>query len=332
MPDVLSQHEIDALLNALNTGEVSAEEMSAPEPTQRVRTYDFRTANRFSKEQIRTLSIIYDTFAHLLSNYLAGTLRAICNVEVIGIEELKYFEFINALPDPVVLTLLSMPPLVGPTLLEVSPDVSVSIVSRLLGGSGSTAGDKRSFTEIELVLIERIVRQFGRLLDEAWEKVIEVHTVYERMETSAQFAQIVSTGETVAIVSLNVTIGEYSGLINFCLPHLAIESISKQLNTKMLFQGNSEHVLQASASADIRSRIRNTRLPITAMFNETGAQVRDVIALQQGDVIQLDHKVGEPLVLKVGHLDKFRGALGVRDRRYAVKISKVIREEEEAYE
>ncbi len=328
MADVLSQSEIDALLNAISTGEMDVDATTEDAETNRVKSYDFRTANRFSKEQMRTISLIYDNFARLFSTYLSGTLRAMCQVDVLSVEELKYVEFVNSMPTPVVLAIAKMPPLVGPTLLEISPDVAYSLISRLLGGTGDPGTHGRVFTEIELVLIERVVRQFIGLLSEAWEKVISIHVSLDRIETSAQFAQIVALNETVAIITLNVKIGGSEGLMNLCLPHLALEPISKQLNTKVLFQTGSEHRERAPATEDIRQRIVTTPLTLKAAFNDTGARVQDILSLQVGDVIQLDHKVGEPLTVQVGHLSKFKAALGTRENKYAVMISDLIREEE----
>jgi len=252
-----------------------------------------------------------------------------CEVSVAGVEELKYHEFVNALPTTVLLSIISMPPLVGPTLMEFSISVAYAMITRLLGGTGSeNEGQTRGFTEIELVLFDRISRQFVGLFNEAWEKVIDIRAAVERLETSAQFAQIVAMGETVAVVTLNVKIGNTEGFINCCLPHLALEPIAKQLNTKVLFQTGSEHYRNLLPVADdIRRSIRITPLSLTAVFNETAADLRDILGLRVGDVLQLDHKVGEPLTVKVGHIPKFQAALGVRGNRYAVMISNLIREE-----
>ena len=327
MADVLSQNEIDALLNALNSGDVDVVAEGA-EGESRVRNYDFRTANRFSKEQMRTLHIIYETFGRLFSTYLSGTLRTMCQVEVVGVEELKYHEFINALPDPVVLAILSMPPLVGPTLIEISPDVIFPIISHLLGGVGSGGEANRSFTEIELVLLERVTRQFIGLLPESWEKVIAIDAMLDRIETSPQFAHIVALNETVAVITLNVNIDGTEGLINMCLPHLAIEPINKQLNTRMIFQSNSELHTREPVIGDIRSRLHYTPLVLSANFNSTTATVREILSLQVGDVIPLNHKLSQTLTVKVGHLAKFRASIGMKENRYAVKIAELIREED----
>ncbi len=328
MADVLSQSEIDALLNAINSGSVDVQAATDTTPATKIRPYDFRTANRFSKEQIRTISIIYENFAHLFASFLSGVLRSMVQIEVGNVEELKYNEFVNALPVSVVLSIFSMPPLVGPTLVEVSPDVAYAMISRLLGGNGAKAETSRNYTEIELVLLERILRQMIRYLDEAWSKVIAVNTIFERIETSSQFAQIVALNETVALTSLTVKIGEQEGLMNICLPHVAIEPISKKLNTKTLFQTNTEHHTLESANEDIRQRIQNTPLTVTAVFNETLVSVRDIVNLQVGDVLQLEHKVDTPVLVKVGHLDKFRADIGIKENRNAVKIAEIIHEEE----
>ena len=326
MSEVLSQNEIDALLNAISSGELDTE---TQEPTPgRVHEYDFRTANRFHKEQIRTLNIIYDTFGRLLSSYLSGALRAMCTAEVVSVEELKYQEFINSLPSPVTLAVVRMPPLAGSMLIEMSPDLCYSVISRLLGGTpdGTTA---RTFTEIELVLLERIMRQFIPLFVESWEKVAKVTTILDRIETSAQFAQIVALNETIALITLNVRVGQVEGLLNICLPHLALEPVTQQLSTKFWYQTSQQESREfIPATDDIRKGIERTPLGVTAVFNDTTVSVRDILNLQAGDVIPLDHRKDEPLTLKVGHLPKFRAAIGIKDKRYAVKIADFIRKED----
>lgn len=326
MSDVLSQSEIDALLNAISTGEMETGTADVDQ-TQIVKNYDFRTANRFNKEQIKTLNIIYDTFARLFSSYLSGTLRAMCTAEVTSVEELKYYEFVNALPSPVILAVVRMPPLTGSLLLEMSPDLSYAIISRLLGGQPEKDSISRTYTEIELVLLERIMRQFLPLFGESWEKVVAVNTVLDRLETSPQFAQIVALNETVAIITMTVKLDEAEGMFNICLPHLALEPINQQLSTKYLYQTAENREIE-SAQDDIHLRIRRTSLDVLAVFNDTPASVRDILNLQVGDVISLDHKLDEPLTIRVGHIPKFMATIGTKDNRYAAKINEIIRKED----
>ena len=327
MADVLSQSEIDELLKALDTG-ADLEESAPVEAMAKIRDYDFRTANRFSKEQIRTLHIIYENFAHLFATYLTATLRVSCQMDVLSVEELKFQEFSNSLPSPVVLAIMAMEPLAGSLLLEIAPDISYAMLSRLLGGSAEEKEQSRQFTEIETVLMERIIRQFMPMMAEAWGRIITVKPFLERVETNSQFAQIVALNETIAIITLNAKIGRTEGLINICIPHLSIEPINKQLNTRLLFEGAPSSVKHEAANEKILKKIQTTSLNVTAVFNETAATVGDVLGLQIGDVLQLDHRTGDDLTVKVGHLAKFKAALGMRSSRYAVRINSLIREEE----
>ena len=327
MGEVLSQSEIDALLSAISTGAVV--ESEEHEKKSQLRVYDFKTANRFSKEHLRTLRLIYENFARAFATYLSGTLRTVCRVELVSAEEQKYQEFINSLPNPVVLGILKMAPLVGPTLIEISPPVAFSMINRLLGGETSAKSElSRAFTEIELVIIERLVRQFLPQVSEAWEKIISINTVLQRIETSSQFAQIVAMNETIAIMTLNVRIGDTEGLVNFVIPHLSLEGVAKQLNTRALFSTTESRQMD-SATEEIRTRIGETPLVLTAEFNEVSASLYDVANLQVGDVIRLEHKVGSPLTVRVGHLPKFKASLGVKERKYAVKVQEILKEEDE---
>ena len=326
MAGVLSQEEIDALLNSIESDGIEA----APVETSAeriVKDYDFRTANRFNKEHMRTLKVIYDTFARLFASYLSGTLRAMCTAEVITVEETKYAEFVNALPNPLILAVVRQPPMIGSVLLEISPDLSYAIISRLLGGAPDKENVSRGFTEIELVLLERILRQFLPLFGESWEKVVPITTTLDRLETSPQFAQIVAMNETVAIISLRVTLDNAEGSFNICLPHLALEPISQQLSTKLLYQTDI-HRETESAHKDIQKRIQMTPLDVSASFNETLAPVREILNLQAGDVISLDHQVSQPITLRVGHLPKFKAEIGVKENRYAAKIVDIIQKED----
>ena len=330
MADTLSQTEIDALLNAFSTGTLDDIEEAPPEA--RVKEYDFRTANRFSKDQMKTLNIVYDYFSRSFTNYLSSTLRTLCNVTVVSVEETKYQEFVNSLPTPVVLAIYSMVPLAGPTLLELSPDVCYAVISRMLGGGvkgHSEIERTRTYTEIELVLLERILRQFTGLISEAWKKVTPVDATLDRVESSAQFAQIVSLNETVAIITLNCEIGDSSGLINFCIPQIALEPIIKKMTTQMWYSSEGpEKSALLPAIQDISNRIGQTLLPVIASFNDTLSTMKDVLNLQVDDVIILDHRVEQPLTVSVGPLPKFHAKIGVREKKYAVKITEMIREEE----
>lgn len=325
MADLLSQNEIDDLLKSLSDG-VLASDSVGEKDSKKVKVYDFRSANKFSKEQIKILHNIYENFSQLFSTYLSGTLRTTCQLEVISVEEQTYNEYINSLPSPVVLAILNIKPMGSSTLLEFSSDIACEIINRLLGGNGGNNETSRGFTEIDLALLEKTFIHLTKLIDASWSKVISVNTIFERIETSPQFAQIISYNETIAIITIRVKIGEFvDGFINVCIPHIAIEPVAKQLNTKLWYTTDKTGFNEESFMS-IKQKIINTKVDVTVAFNDTIAKVGDIVNLQVGDVLQLVHKVDEKLIVKIDDRNKFLGELGVMRNRYVVKITDTIKE------
>ena len=230
MADVMSQEEIDKLLNQLSTGELDAEELV--ETTERqVREYDFSRPSKFSKEHLRTLEIIFDHYGRLLSTHLPAYLRKTVQVDVMNSEAVTYSEFSNALANPVLLGVVNFSPLKGNIVIELAANLGYAIVDRMLGGGGEPLDKNRDFTEIELSIIERILGVCVNLLREPWQNVVAIEPRLERIETNSQFAQIISPSEMIAIITINIKIGETEGLMNICLPFLCLEDIMDKLNT-----------------------------------------------------------------------------------------------------
>jgi flagellar motor switch protein FliM len=327
MAEVLSQNEIDQLFHAISSGESFAEEIFE-DIEQKVRIYDFSKANKFSKEQMRTLHIIYEALSRQMSTYFSGTLRTLCEINVVSVEEQIFKEFNNSLPTPVVLALMSMQPLQGSLLLSISPVVAYGIINRLFGGQGKTGESDRTFTEIELAVLERIIRQFLPLMVEPWDKITKVDPVLERLETSSQFTQIINLNEAVAIITMQLKTTDIDGFISFCIPHIAIESIAKQLTTTLMFSGKIHTRVLGDNTHVIKRRILDTSLTIMAILAETTMTVEDILSLRLGDVIQLDNTMSEEVKIKVEHLTKAYGKLGVRNNKYAIKLTKILREED----
>jgi flagellar motor switch protein FliM len=316
MLDVLSQAEIDKLMRDLETGDAETKE---DDTKNTVKTYDFKTANRFTKEQIRAINVVFKNFGHLMSNYLMGTLRASCDSEVLSIEEMSFNEFNNSVPTPVIIAIINTNPFTGSLILEMTKEISYSIISRVLGGTKEINAEGRQFTEIELAIMERVLWQSLKNFDEAWIKIMDVNSVLEKVETSMQFAQIVDINEPVLMVTLNITIGSESGLIGFCLPHQALEPFIKNLNTKHMYAGSPNKKVDTDPRKIINT-IKNSDIVISAVFNSTEATVRDITSLDVGDVIQLAHKVDEPLIVKYQQIPKYRAALGKYRNNMALKI------------
>ncbi|UOO37322.1 flagellar motor switch protein FliM [Oscillospiraceae bacterium CM] len=325
MLDVLSQAEIDKLMRDLATGE--ADETDEPSKNT-VKTYDFKTANRFTKEQIRAINVVFKNFGHLLSNYLMGSLRASCDSEVLSIEEISFNEFNNSVPSPVIIAIINTIPFTGSFIMEMTKEISYSIISRVLGGTKEITAEGRQFTDIELAIVERVLWQALKNFDEAWIKIMEVSSSLEKVETSMQFAQIVDNNEPVLMVTLNVTIGNESGLIGFCLPHQALEPFTKKLNTQHMYTGNVTKKVDADPLGIIKT-IGSTDIVVSAVFNPTEATVRDITSLNVGDVIQLQHRLNEPLIIKYQQVPKYRAEIGKLKNNLALKILDEIRGDDE---
>jgi flagellar motor switch protein FliM len=201
------------------------------------------------------------------------------------------------------------------------------IISRLFGG-GNAGENSKQFTEIELALIERVLRQAASIFDEAWDKVIALSTQIERIETSPQFAQVTAPNEPVAVVILNVKMGEESGLMSVCIPHTATQPVAQQLNTRLWFSsGTLDDGRSEERVAHLQSKLLQTPIAVTALFEQTPATVSDIVNLQIGDVIKLDHAIDQPVTIKVHHIPKFKASIGTLGQRYALQVVDVIKEE-----
>ena len=326
MGDVLSQNEIDNLLQALSSGELDAEEIKDSDEKQ-IKNYDFARPAKFSKEHLRTLEIIFEHYGRLLSTNLPVYLRKAIQVEVMNSEAVSYSEFSNALSNPVLLGIINFAPLKGNIILEIASNLGYTMVDRMLGGEGEPLEKTREFSEIELLIIERILTVCVNLLHEPWENVVDIHPRLERIETNSQFAQIISPSEMIAIVTINIKIGDVEGLMNVCLPYLTLEDIMDKLNTKYWYSTMQDKDEQQYVDA-IETLISKAPIPMKAVLGNSTISVSDFSGLQVGDIIRLDTKVNQELDVFVGNIKKFTALPGSSGDKYAVRITSVIREEQ----
>ena len=327
MGEVLSQDEIDNLLKALSTGELDADEMKNTDERQ-VKDYDFARPAKFSKEHLRTLEIIFEHFGRLLATNLPAYLRKSVSVDVVNSEVVIYSEFSNALSNPVLLGVVGMDPLMGNVIMEMASNLGFAIVDRLLGGVGNSLEKERDFSEIELSILERVFTICVNLLHEPWENVVEITPRLNRIETNSQFAQIISPSETIAIVTINLKIGDVEGLMNICLPYTTLEPVMDKLNTKYWFSTMKEKDSN-SYEAAIENIIDNALIPMKAVLGTSKINVQDFVNLQLGDIIRLERKVDDELEVYVGNIKKFKALPGYSDNKYAVRVTEILREESE---
>jgi len=326
--DILSQNEIDELLKALNTGELDVKQIQNTNQEKKVRIHDFRRPSKFAKDQLKTLNIIHEGYARLVTNFLSGYLRTLVQVDVISVEPLAYYEFNNSISNPVILAIVDFSPLNGSIIFELAPNIAFSLVDRILGGRGTGIDKVRGFTEIELSIIERIIIQILNLMREPWENVVSIRPRLDKIETNAQFAQVISPNEMVALVTLSARVGEVEGMINICIPHMVVEPIVSKLSTKFWFSIIEKEISKETQKA-IEDKIEITKVPIRAILGGTILMVSEVADLQVGDVIPLDSEADQELEILIGDIHKFYGIPGVRKNKVSVKLTKVIKSSEE---
>lgn len=326
MGEVLSQNEIDNLLAALSAGELDVDQMQESEEKQ-VKDYDFRRPTKFSKEHLRTLEIIFEHYSRLISTNLPVYLRKNVQVSVASSETVTFNEFTNALSNPVILGIINFAPLNGQIIVDLATNLGYAMLDRMLGGSGAPLEKSRDFSEIELTIIQKILIMFTQLLRDPWKNVIDISPILQRLETNPQFAQVIAPNDMIAIVTLNMKIGDVEGFMNICLPFFTLEDVMDKLNTKYWFSTMQENH-DENYEEYIETLIRKVDIPIRAVLGKTVVSVSDFMGLQVGDCIRLDSKVDEDMNIYVGNIKKFTALPGTEKDSYAVRITSVIKEEE----
>jgi len=321
MTEVLSQDEIDQLLTAISSGEVESTEIQQATDQKKIKIYDFKRPDKFSKDQIRTVSIMHETFARLTTTSLSAQLRSLVHVHVASVDQLTYEEFIRSIPNPTTLAVINMDPLKGSAILEIDPAVTFSIIDRLFGGQGEGTKFSRDLTDIEQSVMENIIVRILGNMREAWSTVIDLRPRLGQIETNPQFAQIVPPTEMVVLVTLETKVGEVEGMMNFCIPYLTIEPIISKLSAQYWYSSVRRGTTTENLNI-LRERLSKIDVTITAEIGNIDLKVRDVLALRPGDVIRLySVRVGDPMVLKIGNRKKFLCRPGKVGNKIAVQVT-----------
>lgn len=328
--DVLSQNEIDALLSALSTGEMDAEELKKEESENKVKVYDFKRALRFSKEQIRSLTRLHENFARLLTTYFSAQLRTYVQIGVASVDQLPYEEFIRSVPKMTLLNVFEAQPFEGRILMEVNPNIAYAMLDRVMGGSGAGMNKIENLTEIETKIMSQLFENTLDSFKEAWTSVIELDPFMVDLEVNPQFLQMVSPNETVVVISLNTTIGETSGMINICLPHVVIEPIIPKLSVHHWMQ-NKKKTRVPGETEFIEQKLKNALLPFKVELGSSEMSIEEFLHLSIGDCLELDQGIKQPLIIKVENTPKFYGQPGKVKKKLAVQIIETIKEDEDQW-
>ncbi|MCL2696936.1 MAG: flagellar motor switch protein FliM [Oscillospiraceae bacterium] len=327
MADVLTQEQIDAMLSNASAGEpIVAEVEKAPE----VKEYDFRSPKKFTKERIKTLDSIFDNYSRLLSSYLTGLLRLYCKVSLVSVEEQKYFEFNNALPDYVMMGMAELKIQDDEVedlnlIVQLSNTLTYIMIDRLLGGKGEHLDTgEREFTEIEVSIMENLIRNFLGLMKEPWASYVELEPVLENMETNARVISAMGHDDTMIIVMLEIMVIETKALITICMPAIGLEGIMQKYTTRQTRTGRKiDASREKERKTNILDGVTHTALDIKAVLGEVDLDMLDVLRLQQGDIIPLGKNIDSNIVLNVGGKKWFDGKMGVFNNKKAVKIENI---------
>jgi flagellar motor switch protein FliM len=320
MDKVLSQEEINALFSAMSSEDLNLgnqpEKSSAS--ARKIANYDFHRADRISQDQMRSVHLLHEHFGRNFASSLSAYLRAFVDVSLASLEQLSYSAFIKSLPDPTLFASIAMRPLDSNIALELNPSLVFPMIDMILGGPGRAISDNRNLTEIELNIIEGVVKLAMRDLRDAWHPVMEFDFFLEGKGTKAQMFQIVSPAETVIAVHLELKIGETTGLINLCIP----SRVLKLLRNKFDQQWNVRRQKAMGSDAErIFELLKPVSVSLSGEIRGCRITVDDLLKVSVGDIIELNERLGDPVLLCVGGIAKFLGRIVQRRAKKAFEIS-----------
>lgn len=320
MDDILSQSEIDLLLSALTSGELTPEDLKGDQDPEKIKSYDFRRPNKFSKDQLRTLYLIYDNFGRLVSNFLSAYLRTNIQLKIASVDQLTYEDFVLSVPTPTLLTVFNLEPLPGSAIFETNSGFFFPIIDLLFGGPGLMPRKLRELTDIEIGVLKNLYRRLLENINYVWADIFEVTPNIQSVETNPQLNQIISPNETVVVVTLSTTVNKNQGLVNFCLPFMLLEPVLPKLTARHWF-ASLEGVEAEVYRKKISNYLERSEINLTAVCGQSNLTVRDFLQLQVGDVITLDNVVGQDMELFVEERLKFRIQPGTVGSKLAVQVT-----------
>ncbi|RLE26973.1 flagellar motor switch protein FliM [Candidatus Acetothermia bacterium] len=329
MAEILSQSEIDELLEQFQQGAIEIDQaepegLSGDERLQKsVVVYDFRHPNRVTREQIRTLRVIHETFAKQVESYLSTRLRTLISSKVEAADQVTYSEFQLSLSDPSCICVIGAEEFKSDFVIELNPTLTFFAVDKLFGGVGGPPSEFRELSLIEQRVVRRLVEGILKYYDEAWKPVCDIHCKLKAMQSRPSLTQVIAPGETVVAVSIGFTAGDIAGGLNICLPYIMLEDLLPNMSAGKVAFGTRVKRDKQTREA-IERNIRSTPIPVQVQLGEAKITLRDLLELQEGDVLVLDTHVDDPLPLDIGGEVRAYGKPGLRRRTVAVRVEQVL--------
>lgn len=323
MAEVLSQSEIDALLSALSTGDVEPEQLKDKEEKHKIKKYDFRSPQKFSKDHIRTLEMVHDSFARIVSNYLSGQLRNHVKMEIQSVEQITYEEFVHSIPNPTILTMFRMPPLQGNILLEMNPQLSFQILDILLGGTGEKDETSKEFSEIEKNILSNITSEMIKSMVLAWSGILDVKPEFEALETNPTVNQTLAPNEPVALLSFLVELGKSTTYMNLCIPYLSVEKVLDKLVVQYWFKSDEDD-LKDEAQEKLKKGIEPVEVNMHVELGKTEITIDSFLKLVRGDVLVLNSQCSDPVKVFVEEEECFIAKPGVLGKNMGIELLDIL--------
>lgn len=331
MADVLSQNEIDSLLSEMTSGRVDVDEVITGRFAKGdVSNYDFRRPNRISKNQVRTLQSVHESFAEVFGYYLVSKLQTVVAITVTSVDQLFYSEFILSVSNPSCLYVFDIEGTDGSGILEVSPQLALTVVERLLGGAAEIQTKARTITPIEQAVVRGIIEHALSDLRNAWRAIADLNFKYSRLEMEADFVQVAPSSEIVVVVSFDVNVGVHTYLMNLCFPTFALEEVLAKLNRQ---QVTTSVVRQSTKRMRenmvvLNQQISTTYLPIIAELGKTSLTVGELMELKEGDVIKLKKRINQELEIYIAGKRKLGARPGSVEGKKAIRITRPLMDED----
>ncbi len=301
----------------------------ASEKAKDVKVFDFSRASKFSKDQIRTMQMIHETFARLFAGTLSAKIRALTKIKVVSVEELTFEDFISNVQNPSIITVFSMAPMEGNAVLNISPQIGFPLMDRLLGGAGDESGSEAlELTDIEINIMEHVIHDALNFMKEAWSNVINLTPKLEMLESNPYFVQVVPPGEMIVLINFEAEIGEKTGLINIALPYIMLEGVLGKLSIQEWF-ATFRRTVSPAVTKKVEQRLLKTNVNIVAELGTTCISLKDFLNLNVGDILQIRRKVTDEIDIYVGDKLKFKGRPGQIGKHIAVQTTTVVKERED---
>jgi flagellar motor switch protein FliM len=292
-------------------------------PSQRSRSdpkvYDFRQQNTLSREHVRTMQIVQETFARNFSTMLASQLRSVTQVTIQSIEQHSYDEYVRDLANPNLLTLLSLSPLSGAAVFQLPLEIAFCAAELMMGGAGRGDHPSRPLTELELQLIRGIIERALPELRYAFEPVVATEPKIMSQESNPQYAQVAAPTDMVIVVTYEIRIESVAGYATLCIPFSSLQPHLEALSATSLY-GSQNMANIAESRLRLNEHVNETAVTVSAQFRQLEMTAHDIVQLRVGDVVPLSHPLEEPLMLMVGDTATHRARIGRRHRRLAIVI------------